>query len=50
MKVANKQYSSLNAEYEITFDMNSEIKPVHDDKAIEGAKFSFKKVRKGEKA
>lgn len=34
VKVANKRFSSLNAEYEITFDHNTQIIPVGDDSRI----------------
>ncbi|CAM9765032.1 unnamed protein product, partial [Phaeothamnion confervicola] len=34
VKVANKQYSSVNNEYEIAFSSNAEIQPVADDPSI----------------
>lgn len=34
VKVANKKYSSLNAEYEINFDSNSTIILINDDNRI----------------
>jgi len=44
LKVANKQYSSLKSQYEITFDQTSEIRPVQDDATIQRVTFNFKKV------
>lgn len=34
VKVANKKFSSLNAEYEITFDSNCQIIFINDDNRI----------------
>jgi replication factor A1 len=45
LKVAQKQFSSIKNDYEITFDTNSEIRPVDDDNSIQTVNFNFKKVR-----
>lgn len=34
IKVANKKYSNLNSEYEITFDQNTQIIAINDDHRI----------------
>lgn len=39
--VQNRQYSSLKNNYEITFNQNSEIIPVHDDAGIKCQNFNF---------
>ncbi|CAM9432177.1 unnamed protein product, partial [Hapterophycus canaliculatus] len=44
VKVANKKYSSLNSEYEITFDHSTQIVPVGDDSRISSMTFSFVKM------
>ena len=44
LKIANKKFSNLNAEYEVTFDTNSEIKSAGDDDEIKLAKFEFVKI------
>ena len=44
LKVAQRQYSSIRNTYEATFDSNSEILEVPDDKNILTAVYSFKKI------
>ncbi|CAM9450721.1 unnamed protein product [Scytosiphon promiscuus] len=44
VKVANKKFSSLNSEYEITFDHNTQIVPVGDDSRISSMTYSFVKL------
>lgn len=34
IKVANKKFSNLNSEYEITFDQNTQIAAINDDHRI----------------
>jgi replication factor A1 len=47
LKVAQKQYSSIRNDYEITFDTQSDIRPVEDDHKIQIAQYNFRKVRYG---
>ena len=47
LKVAQRQFSSIRNEYEITFDANSEIMHCQDDAKIQTAVYNFKKVKKG---
>lgn len=44
LKVAQRQFSSIRNEYEITFDANSEIVPVEDDHSIQSAVYAFRKI------
>jgi replication factor A1 len=41
LKVANKRYTSLNCEYEISFDNHTEIREAQDDARISTMKYSF---------
>ncbi len=42
--VTNKQYSSIKNNYEVTFDVMSDIKAVNDDAAIKAQNYSFVKI------
>lgn len=37
VKVANKKFSSLNAEYELNFDSSTQCNPINDDNRISSA-------------
>lgn len=37
VKVANKKFSSFNAEYELNFDSSTQINPISDDSRISSA-------------
>ena len=43
--MAQRQYSSIRNDYEITFDVNSQIEPAQDEGNIQVAVYNFKKVR-----
>jgi len=45
IKMANKKYSSLKCEYEITFNQYSEIKALPDDRAIKSMNFDFTPIK-----
>ena len=42
--VANKQFSSLKNNYELTFDTNSDIRPCADDEGIKSVQYNFVKI------
>lgn len=44
LKNANKQWSSLNHEFEIGFDFSTDIVPVEDDSKIQHTVYSFRKI------
>ncbi|KAG5189180.1 hypothetical protein JKP88DRAFT_197666 [Tribonema minus] len=44
IKVANKQYSSLQNDYEITFNSDSVIEKVADDKRIKAMNLTFRRI------
>ncbi|CAM9551130.1 unnamed protein product [Chrysoparadoxa australica] len=44
IKIANKQFSNISCDYEITFDTNSEILAVADDQEIKSMSFEFVKI------
>jgi len=44
LKVANKQYTSIKCDYEITFDQSTKIEEVADDTAIKSCTFDFIKI------
>ena len=44
IKMANRKFSSLNNNYEITIDQYSEIRPAPEDAAIATAVYNFKKI------
>jgi replication factor A1 len=44
LKVANKQYTSITHNYEVTFDVNAEIRMAGDDSEISSLKYTFKKI------
>ncbi|CAN0355303.1 unnamed protein product [Pylaiella littoralis] len=48
IKVANKRYSSLNSEYEITFDSSCQINQINDDSRISSMTYSFVKLNEME--
>jgi hypothetical protein len=43
--VAQRQFSSIRNEYEVTFDANSHIEEAQDEGNIQVAVYNFKKVR-----
>ena len=43
--MAQRQYSSIRNDYEITFDANSQIEEAQDEGKIQVAVYNFKKVR-----
>lgn len=45
LKVAQKQYTSLKNDYEITFDNTTTITQVEDEGKIQVAHYNFKQVR-----
>jgi replication factor A1 len=44
IKMANRKFSSVNNDYEITFDQHSEITPAQDDTQIQQMNYNFKKI------
>ncbi|CAM9482030.1 unnamed protein product [Ascophyllum nodosum] len=50
IKVANKKFSSLKSEYEITFDQGTRIDPVEDDSRILSMTYNFVKLNAMEAA
>jgi replication factor A1 len=42
--VQNRQYTTIKNPYEITFNVNSEIRPVHDDSNIKNQTYSFVRI------
>ncbi|CAN0442236.1 unnamed protein product, partial [Ectocarpus sp. 12 AP-2014] len=48
VKVANKKFSSFNAEYELTFDSSTQINPINDDSRISNATYAFVKLNEME--
>ena len=50
LKVANKKYTSIKNNYEITFDQHSEIRPASDTGNIKAIMYNFKKMGELEEA
>ena len=50
LKVANKKFTSIKNNYEITFDMHSDIRPANDNGAIKAIMYSFKTLNELEDA
>ena len=46
LKVADRRFSSVNNQYECTFDTNADIRPAPDDGAIQNVVFSFTSIEK----
>ena len=44
LKIANRQYTSIKNNYEITFDRSTEIHPCEDETSIKNASYNFVKV------
>lgn len=43
LKIANKQFSSCNSEYEITFGADADIRLCVEDAGIQAIKFNFRR-------
>ncbi|CAM9133630.1 unnamed protein product [Ectocarpus fasciculatus] len=48
VKVANKKFSTLNAEYELNFDSSTQCNPINDDSRISSAIYDFVKLNEME--
>lgn len=44
LKIANRQYTSIKNNYEITFDRSTEIHPCEDETSIKNASYNFVKI------
>lgn len=44
LKVGDRKYSTIKNDYELTFDANSEIRPVANDNEIKSMSYSFVKI------
>lgn len=44
VKIANRKFSSLNNEYELSFDANADIRPAPEDASISQMNYNFKKI------
>ncbi|KDO22120.1 hypothetical protein SPRG_10939 [Saprolegnia parasitica CBS 223.65] len=44
IKMANRKYSAINNDYEVTFDASSDIVPAGEDHAIQAVQYNFKPI------
>ncbi|EQC42538.1 hypothetical protein SDRG_00269 [Saprolegnia diclina VS20] len=44
IKMANRKYSAINNDYEVTFDASSDIVPAGEDHAIQSVQYNFKPI------